>query len=127
MPVYTIPPDNRAVGTADPPGDHNNVADMLGLICALLAQLAGAGTNADPAGNATNVAAVAAMRTAASLSPGAAGKVLRSQGVASNPVFANIQAGDLPAASTGAQGAIQFDTATPAATGSTGNAGSSGK
>jgi hypothetical protein len=58
--TYAIPPDTRAVGTADPPGDMNNVADMLGLIARALAQLAGA-NNADPAGNAANVTALAAM------------------------------------------------------------------
>lgn len=112
MPVYTIPPDTRAVGTADPPGDMNNVADMLGLISALFGQLAGAGTNADPGGNATNVAAANSMRNAQSLKPGAAGTVLRSAGASVNPVFASIAAGDLPAATTGAQGAVQLDNVT---------------
>ena len=55
-----IPPNTRAVGTADPPGDMNNTADMLTLICEVLA-LAGEVTTTTPA---TAVAAVQALRTA---------------------------------------------------------------
>lgn len=128
MPVYSIPPDTRAVGTADPPGDMNNVSDMLGLISALFGQLAGAGTNADPAGNATNVAAANSMRNAASLAPGAAGTYLRSAGTNVNPVFHTINAADLPAATTGAQGAVQFDgTAADIVAAGTQSAGAVGK
>jgi lysophospholipase L1-like esterase len=60
-----IPPNTRAVGTADPPGDMNNVADMLTLICEVLAQ-AGEVTTTTPA---TAVTAVQALRTV-SIGPG---------------------------------------------------------
>lgn len=90
MPTYQIPPDTRAVGTPDPANDMNNAADMLGLITSLLAQLAGAGTSLDPAGNTANVNAIAALRTAASLAPGAAGTVLTSAGTGAAPAFATL-------------------------------------
>ena len=60
-----IPPNNRAVGTGNPPSDMNNVADMLTMICEVLA-LAGEVTTTTPA---TAVAAVQALRTA-SVGPG---------------------------------------------------------
>lgn len=87
MTTYQIPPDTRAVGTPDPANDMNAVADMLGLIAAMLAQLAGAGTNSDPTSNTTNVAAAVAMRAAQALNPGAAGTVLTSNGASANPTF----------------------------------------
>jgi lysophospholipase L1-like esterase len=60
-----IPPNNRAVGTGNPPADMDNTADMLTLICQVLAQ-AGEVTTTTPA---TAVAAVQALRTA-NIGPG---------------------------------------------------------
>jgi hypothetical protein len=74
----------------------NSVADMLGLIVALLTQFAGGGTHADPANNASNVTAVAALRTAASLAPGATGTFLGGNGTTSNPTFQALTNSDLP-------------------------------
>jgi glycerophosphoryl diester phosphodiesterase len=63
MPSYVIPPDDRAVGTPNPPGDMNDAADMLGLLTQVLAQLGGyAPGSSVPADNAANVAAVEALQ-----------------------------------------------------------------
>ncbi len=96
MPSYVIPGDTQVVAAGDPPGDMNKVADMLGLVAAMFAQLAGAGTNADPASNAANVTAMTGMRTAASLAPGASTTFLGSNGTTSRPTFRAITTGDLP-------------------------------
>jgi hypothetical protein len=62
MPSYQIPPDNRAVGTGDPPADVNELSDMEGLLTQTLAQMAGTKGNAVPGGNAANVTAVQAFQ-----------------------------------------------------------------
>lgn len=61
--AYVIPGDTQVAFAGNPPGDANNIADMLGLLTRLLAQLhTGAGA-ADPAGNAANVTALQAIIT----------------------------------------------------------------
>jgi hypothetical protein len=54
-----IPPDNRSVGSGNPPQDVNNLSDMEGLLAAVAAQFAGfPGNSSIPADNAANVTAV---------------------------------------------------------------------
>ena len=97
---YTIPPTNRAPFTPDPAGDMDNVANVQGLFASVLAQLLGAGTNADPGGNATNLAAILTAFGAVSLAPGASGTVLTSTGATSAPTF-QAAAGGSPSGAAG--------------------------
>lgn len=55
-----IPPNNRADGDPDPPGDNNNVADMLSLLTGVVAQ----GTGLFGGSNAANTTAAAALESA---------------------------------------------------------------
>ena len=65
-PQYVLPPDTRAVGTGNPPGDMNNVVDAItaqGAVANVLnASYAG---GADPTGAADSTAAIQAAITAA--------------------------------------------------------------
>ena len=62
MPSYVIPPDNRAVGTGNPPQDVNELSDMEGLLAAVVAQWGGyPGNTTIPASNAANVTALQAL------------------------------------------------------------------
>lgn len=53
----TIPIDTHAIGDTGHVTDHNNIADMLGLLTQLLAQYSNA-SNTPPSGNSANVSAV---------------------------------------------------------------------
>jgi hypothetical protein len=56
VPSFVIPPDNRSVGSPNPPQDVNQLSDMEGLIAAVLAQWAGyLGGSTIPGDNAANV------------------------------------------------------------------------
>ena len=61
-PTYVIPPDDRNVGTGNPPVDVNELSDVEGLLAQVVAQLAGFPGNAVPAGNAANVTSVQAFQ-----------------------------------------------------------------
>jgi hypothetical protein len=59
MPTYVIPPDNRVVGSGNPPQDVDDLSDMEGLLAAVLAQMAGfPGNSTIPTSNAANVTAL---------------------------------------------------------------------
>lgn len=72
MPTYTIPPDTRAVGTGNPPSDVNQLADVAGLIAAILAQQAGQPASSVPADNATNITTIEGWLNGSYTGPGLA-------------------------------------------------------
>lgn len=56
--AYTIPSNAHSVGDPNHTPEHDNSADVLGLLTRALAQAAGGGGTADPGGNAANITAV---------------------------------------------------------------------
>jgi Right handed beta helix region len=71
-PTYAIPPDNRAIGSPNPPGDVNQLADVAGLYAQVLSGFAGVPASAVPAGNAANITAVQTLATGGYPGPGLA-------------------------------------------------------
>jgi hypothetical protein len=87
--VATLPPDTRAVGTPDPPGDNNSIVDCLVTITG-----AAAGGGMVTAQQTLNTLAAAVTNN----------RVLAGNGT--NVTLRALAAADLPAATTGAQGAV---------------------
>ena len=104
--MASLPPDNRAQGTPDPASDVNALTDCVSVI-----------SGSAPG---TTVTAQQTMDTIAAA-------VTNNQVLAGNGTHVTLRAlaaADLPAATTSAQGAVQLDTATPAATSTAGSSGS---
>src|SRR5690349_3126430 len=108
--MASLPPNTRAIGTPDPANDMDSIVNVLSVI-----------TGASPGGS-----AVTTQQTLNTI----AGAVTNNRvlaGDGTNVTLRALVAGDLPAATTSAQGAIQLDTATPQPTALTGAAGSATK